>query len=831
MQVVVKKKVLEQLMKQLAEDRSYRSRNIDQIAGEDRPVMPDAQMATQLSAERVPVEDPDFLPVNTNQLSTAASQIAKEVSPKSVQKFYRGLKKLIQKTSEPKQYKGMSETDLMEILRPIVIREARNPNKPSYLSSGFRDETEDDDTGEKPDTGFRADVPSMTKEPGKKSPGQRKTGEQKKRERIAKKNAVKSTPIVKIAGEKLSSEAIDELESMREKWTMAPSMIAADQIKRRAKIKLPDLTIGDANRILDIFFKTKDKKLPKTLDETGLNFSFQEILTKPDGFDQSIYVQRITITDPQGREEIASGLKNISPIVHTGGPIEIDEVLPDGTERPNIYYLLEGYPFSEQQYMDSLRSSYVEAYNDFQKKLIAQLTKRQEKEQKKLDAAAAKALEKKKPATIQKSLSVGLAKRDAVAMPEEDPEEFKKILSKLQPPVAVSDYEKMTYDEQSEVLSKVAQFLDAQRGPYYDVGEMDYLRDIISDESDYTYAGDEEEIVTTSPVAAGVETLSETFFETAIEPVASYVIETVVENNPDIGKELDYIMDMYGFVNYQDFIGNVENKSIFNGVLTEISKKFLKSDSDAFENVIPDFERLKTASYKKDIEKAKNEEERTQLELANQIYSEFEGRLRLLGVEDVGRLRSIFQYMKSPVAFMKAVDIATRLEAMEGKSETAEAVSNPELLRNLVTNFIKKKVNADPTGFAVAYEKLLTKNGIRGYEGLVKADINDVVSALEEPFSEMIKKQQGARNPGKTPQVDAEVKEAIDNFCTVMGSFFEQMNDAASPAARPILIYLKKFIADLTSAANDPEMDEITPLVLATIDEILNPGKKPKKKK
>jgi hypothetical protein len=120
MQVVVKKSVLEQMLNQLVEERSFHSRRYDQIAGDDKPVLPDAQVASQLSASTVPLGDPDFLPVNKQQLSSAASQMAQQVSPDKIQKFYSGLKKLIRKTGEKKQYKGMSDTDLMEEVRRAV---------------------------------------------------------------------------------------------------------------------------------------------------------------------------------------------------------------------------------------------------------------------------------------------------------------------------------------------------------------------------------------------------------------------------------------------------------------------------------------------------------------------------------------------------------------------------------------------------------------------------------------------------------------------------------------------------------------------------------------
>ena len=126
MQVVVKKHVLDQMIRTLAEERSYHSRKNNQIAGDDRPVLPDAQMAMQLSTEQIPVGNPDFLPVNKKQAAAAAAQMTAQVDPDKLQKYFAGLKKLIRKTATVEKYKGMSETDLFEALRPMVLAEAED---------------------------------------------------------------------------------------------------------------------------------------------------------------------------------------------------------------------------------------------------------------------------------------------------------------------------------------------------------------------------------------------------------------------------------------------------------------------------------------------------------------------------------------------------------------------------------------------------------------------------------------------------------------------------------------------------------------------------------
>ena len=114
MNVIVKRSVLDGLMKQLAENRSRQSVRIDQIAGDDKVVIPDEQMSTQMSQDKVPVEDPNFLPVNTDQLTKAASQIARDVKPSEVQKFYSSMKKLLRQ--DDTQLSNISEANLQKFL-------------------------------------------------------------------------------------------------------------------------------------------------------------------------------------------------------------------------------------------------------------------------------------------------------------------------------------------------------------------------------------------------------------------------------------------------------------------------------------------------------------------------------------------------------------------------------------------------------------------------------------------------------------------------------------------------------------------------------------------
>lgn len=127
MNVIVKKKALQQIIDRLAEERSFHSRRYDQLASDEKPVLPDAQVAAQSVRERIPVEDPDFLPVNTDQLKRAASQMAGEVPPEKIQRYYSGLKKILRRAGGDVP-RVVTEAELINLLRPYVL-EARGEGR------------------------------------------------------------------------------------------------------------------------------------------------------------------------------------------------------------------------------------------------------------------------------------------------------------------------------------------------------------------------------------------------------------------------------------------------------------------------------------------------------------------------------------------------------------------------------------------------------------------------------------------------------------------------------------------------------------------------------
>jgi len=98
MRVIVNKDVLEDVVTQLVtEDRSIRSTEINSIPAKDEeePIVPIPQMATQLSADAPPVEDPDYIPASIVALGRAAAVLAAEVPSDQIEFYYRKLHELL----------------------------------------------------------------------------------------------------------------------------------------------------------------------------------------------------------------------------------------------------------------------------------------------------------------------------------------------------------------------------------------------------------------------------------------------------------------------------------------------------------------------------------------------------------------------------------------------------------------------------------------------------------------------------------------------------------------------------------------------------------------
>ncbi len=84
---------------------------------ESTPVMPGNQMSTQLSVERPPVEDEDYVPVNIEELSRAASAIARMVPQGQIEYFYKRLHRLLDDATDQTTQADQSTEKVNESLK------------------------------------------------------------------------------------------------------------------------------------------------------------------------------------------------------------------------------------------------------------------------------------------------------------------------------------------------------------------------------------------------------------------------------------------------------------------------------------------------------------------------------------------------------------------------------------------------------------------------------------------------------------------------------------------------------------------------------------------
>lgn len=134
MSVTVNKGALEKLVERLVkEDRSYHSKNQNELEQPLTPIFPQAQMAQQLSQSEVPIDDPEYLPANKKELGKAAMQMSKNIKDQNVEKFYTALKKLSKRydAEEPDKKSGIfAEAKLPQFLGGGGDDELPEPPRP-----------------------------------------------------------------------------------------------------------------------------------------------------------------------------------------------------------------------------------------------------------------------------------------------------------------------------------------------------------------------------------------------------------------------------------------------------------------------------------------------------------------------------------------------------------------------------------------------------------------------------------------------------------------------------------------------------------------------------
>ena len=136
MEVSIKRRALKDFInKALKENRTYHSSDMAVVPAKDdeadTPIEASPQIAIQLSTDRPPVEDDEFIPVSREELALSAGEIAKAVPENQFEYFYRMLHKLLDKTLD------INDKNRMEA---IGLQEAHKLNEEDEY-----DETIDDD--------------------------------------------------------------------------------------------------------------------------------------------------------------------------------------------------------------------------------------------------------------------------------------------------------------------------------------------------------------------------------------------------------------------------------------------------------------------------------------------------------------------------------------------------------------------------------------------------------------------------------------------------------------------------------------------------------------
>jgi len=137
MKVAVKKSVLFSLLKsRLQENRTndnpggsqvhlsnLQSPSLDPfgVDEDDTPIQPSAHMANQLTIEKPPVEDEDYIPASKNELKNAASVIIEELPDNQVEYYYRNLHKLLDTALDKHDESMMNES--FDISRKTLIND------------------------------------------------------------------------------------------------------------------------------------------------------------------------------------------------------------------------------------------------------------------------------------------------------------------------------------------------------------------------------------------------------------------------------------------------------------------------------------------------------------------------------------------------------------------------------------------------------------------------------------------------------------------------------------------------------------------------------------
>ena len=155
MKVKIKKSVLHKYMQLLNEKRSDKDYDNTQSAFygnfgsvksskemEEDLIEPTPQMASQLSVDAPPVEDPYYIPSSNQELGRAAVRIANEVPSNKIEYFYRMMHKFLDKSLELNEAIDYSKIEnsahqraIKSLIDQAVAMASRDPDDKNYMTA------------------------------------------------------------------------------------------------------------------------------------------------------------------------------------------------------------------------------------------------------------------------------------------------------------------------------------------------------------------------------------------------------------------------------------------------------------------------------------------------------------------------------------------------------------------------------------------------------------------------------------------------------------------------------------------------------------------------
>jgi hypothetical protein len=759
--------------------------------------------------------------------------MSKKVSADKIQKFYSLLKKITKKTAEPMQYKGMSETDLLEALRPLVLKEARRMVDPSqfsaqsFVSSGRRDADDDEPMRSTVDTGIRTDAPPELPEPEDEPvrPGRRrlvKTDVGTEAKDVFLPSATKELIRKTKKSKKEDSEEMSDFQRMLGQSQENMDAIFSNMLKRQVKISLEDVVVGDANRFLDAYYDASSASgkafpIPKSLKAANMDISVTNSMRTVDGLAEPTPHVIIQFIDKSGSDRGIA--KKIGAIVHTGGPIAARVEDKSGNSTSIMYYLLYNFPFNEREYKEEFEKQLAILTKQRSEESVARLLafgrdKKADKDEDLEDVLGADdAGEKEKEArkaTIQKILSVANADEMAfetikameeIAIEGNDGALEKMFKSLKMPAISSDKLNSMSVDEKSNLQVQIKNVYDSNRKAFYDISHMDYVRDILDwDEFSTKYSEEGGMIISSDQTALAEEQLLEAFFEKCFKPRMEKALRQVSEQYPTTKPVISAIYDSK-LGDYDSFVTSGLEVEPYKDLVNEITKNYIINNQSVFKKTIPDFYNM-LAGVKGKLG-----------------TEEYDARLAAIGMKEIGRQREPFEYLRSVTATMKAVTASALLEILEGRKELDQKGLTAEDIEKAFRSKLARAKQSPEAAQEIMYDKIMNKilssAGIKNFNDLLDSDVESVMSDLKSKNvftrTEKALKQEIDLDD---PEIQSHIFDVVQKFINKMSEHFDKLGKEGSLAERgPVYKFIGEYALQVKAEDDSIKAGELADLL------------------